>query len=345
MMSSPEKSLARTIRNADLARLSTFALPARADELVVLEHPEQLHQLSATDQPQLVLGDGSNTVFLADWPGRVLLVRFKGIDIENRTASEVVIHVGAGENWHRLVRLCINKGLHGLENLVMIPGSAGAAPIQNIGAYGVELSDVVESVTAWDWQQNALVRIKQDQCGFGYRDSRFKSADRGRYLITGISLRLQRKFESQTSYQSLADELQRVGHQHPDSRQLAAAVMRLRRHRLPDPARLANAGSFFKNPVVDAEFARRLRHDNAGLPCWPMADGKVKLGAGWMIERLGLRGHTLGKAGVYKNHALVLVNHGQATPKEIRSLIELITAAVHAEFGITLEPEPELIGY
>ncbi|MFU8830513.1 MAG: UDP-N-acetylmuramate dehydrogenase [Wenzhouxiangella sp.] len=341
----PEKSPAVIVHDADLAKLSTFGLPARTRELIELEYPEQLPLLPLTDQPQLVLGDGSNTVFLADWPGRILLVRIKGVEVERLDETEALVHAGAGENWHRLVRLCIAQGLHGVENLVMIPGSVGAAPIQNIGAYGVELSDVIETVTAWDWQQNELVTIQRDQCRFGYRDSRFKSTDRGRYLITGISLRLQRTFYPKMTYQSLAEELERVGHRRPGPRQLAAAVMRLRRHRLPDPGRLANAGSFFKNPVVDAGLAQTLRNDNAGLPCWPMAEGKVKLGAGWMIERLGLRGHSLGDAAVYENHALVLVNRGQASANEIRKLIELITTSVKTEFGVTLEPEPELIGF
>ncbi len=341
----PEQYPIVITHDADLAKLSTFGLPARARELIELEHPGQLRHLPLDNQPQLVLGGGSNTVFLADWPGRILLVQFKGVDVVQLDETEALVHAGAGENWHQLVRLCIARGLHGLENLAMIPGSVGAAPIQNIGAYGVELSDVIETVTAWDWQRNELVTIRRDECQFGYRDSRFKSTDRGRYLITGISLRLKRTFVPKMSYQSLAEELERVGHLRPGPRQLAAAIMRLRRHRLPDPGRLANAGSFFKNPVVDAGLAQTLRNDNAGLPCWPMADGKVKLGAGWMIERLGLRGHSLGDAAVYENHALVLVNRGQASPIDIRKLIELITTSVKAEFGVTLEPEPELIGF
>ncbi len=341
---SPENPVT-IVHDADLTKLSTFGLPALVQELIELTHPGQLRHLPTTSRPQLILGDGSNTLFLDDWPGRILLVRFKGLDIEILSEAEALVHVGAGENWHRLVRFCMAQGLHGLENLVMIPGSAGAAPIQNIGAYGVELSDVLDYVTAWDWKRGTLIRIGHDECGFGYRDSRFKSADRGRYLITGISLRLQRKFEPKTTYQSLAEELERAGHGMPGPRQLAAAVMRLRRHRLPDPKRLANAGSFFKNPVINAESARMLRRDYADLPCWPMADGRTKLGAGWMIEHLGLRGYSVNDAGVYRNHALVLVNHGQATSADIRKLIGLITTSVKAEFGVTLEPEPELIGF
>ena len=330
--------------DADLSGLSTFKLPARARELVELTAPDQLAALPASELPLLVLGGGSNTIFLDDWPGRILLNRLTGLQIQRLDEEHSLVHAGAGESWHRLVMNCIARGLHGLENLAMIPGSVGAAPIQNIGAYGVELSDVLDSVLAWDWQQSRTVRLSAADCRLSYRDSRFKSTDRDRFLILSISLRLSHCFAPNTGYDSLADALAKRHLERPNPRQLAATVMRLRRHRLPDPARLANAGSFFKNPVLPAETASALLDDFPRLPHWPMPDGQVKLAAGWMIERLGFRGYRIGDAGVYNNHALVLVNHGQATADQLLELIEHIQAAVGDEYDVELEPEPMLIG-
>lgn len=332
---------AEAIASADLAPLSSFRLPARAGRLVHLQQLEQLPMLTA-DPSMLVLGGGSNTVFMGDWPGTVLLNRLRGIEV-SALDDEVCVRAAAGESWHGLVRWCIDRGLHGLENLILIPGSVGAAPMQNIGAYGVELADVLHSLSAWDWQQGRMVEIAAAEAGLAYRDSRFKSGDRGRFLITAVSLRLSRRFQPQLRYQSLVDALKAHGQVQPDPRQLAAAVMRLRRHRLPDPARLPNAGSFFKNPVLDAAQATALLAEHPRLPHWPQADGTVKLAAGWMIEQLGWRGRRIGDAGVYQNHALVLVNHGRATAQQLRELIDAITGSVAATFGVDLEVEPNLI--
>ena len=332
------------VEGADLAPLSTFRLPARAERLVLLDQLQQLSQLQY-DPDTLVLGGGSNTLFMADWPGCVLLNRLRGIALEAQERDQVVVHAAAGESWHGLVRWCLDRGLYGLENLILIPGSVGAAPIQNIGAYGVELSDVLHSVSAWDWQRGETVEIPAAECGLGYRDSRFKSGDRDRFLITAVRLRLQRAFRPALGYQSLSHALQARGVETPQPRQLAAAVMRLRRHRLPDPARLPNAGSFFKNPVLETGAAKELLGRHPSLPHWPLAEGSVKLAAGWMIERLGFRGKRIGDAGVYRNHGLVLVNHGQATASHLRKLIEGITQSVADEFGVELEVEPNLVGF
>ncbi len=330
-------------RDVDLRPFSSFRLAARAHELILLESLEQLDALPRDDQPLLVLGGGSNTVFLGDWPGRILVNRLRGIDVERLDDARSRVRVGAGENWHRLVRWCIDQGLHGLENLIMIPGSVGAAPMQNIGAYGVELGSVLESVRAWDWQEGRTVQISCDDCGLGYRDSRFKSTDHGRFLITGIDLVLRHRYRPVTDYQSLGDALARRRLDQPSARELAASVMRLRRHRLPDPARLPNAGSFFKNPIVADAAALALLEDFPALPHWPQPNGMIKLAAGWMIDRLGFRGHRIGDAGVYHRHALVLVNHGRATTGDLERLIEEISDAVFTEFGLRLEPEPLLL--
>lgn len=331
------------VRNADLARLSTFALPARADELAVLESPGQVRELLSEPERTLVLGGGSNTVFVGDFHGRIVLNRLSGIRFE-RVGEHVRVTAAAGENWHRLVRRCMDRGAHGLENLALIPGSVGAAPMQNIGAYGVELAETVESLEAFDRRTGGIVTLDRDACGFTYRDSRFKSAEPGRFLITSITLRLSRRFVARTDYESLGAELNRLGIEQPRPRQLAAAVIRLRRHRLPDPGRIANAGSFFKNPIVDGEIAESLLTEHPGLPRWPLPDGRVKLSAGWMIERLGWKGRSVGDAAVYPNHALVLVNRGRARPQDLLALVGRITESVQSTFGIGLEPEPRLIG-
>lgn len=331
------------IRDADLTALSTFRLPARAAELARFETLEQLLGLPPSHGAELVLGGGSNTIFVADFPGRVVVNCTRGIRLAER-GDDVVVTAAAGENWHALVRRCVDEGLHGLENLIMIPGSVGGAPMQNIGAYGVELADVFESLRALDRQTGRLVTLGRDDCRFGYRDSRFKSGDRGRFVIGEVTLRLSRSFTPSASYASLAAELERAGVDVPTPRQLAAAVMRLRRHRLPDPSRLPNAGSFFKNPVVTSPEAESLLTENPKLPHWPMPDGRTKVAAAWLIERLGWKGRSLGRVGVYGNHALVLVNHGDAHPSELLELVAAITRSVQQGFGLWLEPEPNLVG-
>lgn len=332
------------VRDADLSGLSTFRLPARAAALAILEHPEQIAELPPADHGELVLGGGSNTVFVGNYPGIVLLNRLRGVSIHAIDDDRVLVTAAAGENWHLLVRRCLDAGIHGLENLAMIPGSVGAAPMQNIGAYGVELSDVFSHLTAWDRHQQVFIQMDRERCAFGYRDSRFKSVDRDRYLITSVTLKLSRHFTSNTGYASLHDALANTGVHHPTPRQLAATIMRLRRHRLPDPARLANAGSFFKNPVVCPDTARAILDDHPDLPHWAMPGGQIKLAAGHMIELLGWKGKSIGDAGVYPNHALVLVNRGQATAGDLLKLVDAITGSVENEFGVRLEPEPVLVG-
>lgn len=334
-----------TIRQADLRRLSTFRLPARADQILIIERPEQLERLPATETPELILGGGSNTVFLEDFHGRILLARLRGLTFEEIGGKdEVLVRVAAGESWHGLVRRCLDLDLHGIENLALIPGSTGAAPIQNIGAYGVELDQVFDSLTAWDRQRHRWVELDRSDCAFGYRDSLFKSIEPGRFFITEVRLKLSRRFDPRLDYASLRDALDKAGIERPTPRQLVAAILRLRRHRLPDPARLANAGSFFKNPIVSTEQAEQAARRWPALPRWPLPNGQIKLAAGAMIERSGFSGFRRGGLGVYDHHALVLVHYGGARGEELAALIARIQAAVADEFGVTLEPEPLLVG-
>jgi len=332
------------LRHADLRRLSTFQLPARADRILVIERPEQLEQLPRAEGPELILSGGSNTIFLGDYHGRILLSRLRGLVFEEIQGRDTVrVRVAAGESWHGLVRRCLDRGLHGLENLALIPGSVGAAPIQNIGAYGVELDQVFESLTAWDLQQRRWVDLNREDCAFAYRDSRFKSEQPGRYFITEVRLRLSRQFRPCLDYGSLNDALKRANLSHPTPRELVATILRLRRHRLPDPRRLSNAGSFFKNPIVDEAQAAAALRKRPGIPHWRLSDGRYKLAAGAIIEHLGFKGKRLDGVGVYQNHALVLVNYGDGTSPALTALVKQICSAVKEEFGIVLDCEPQLI--
>ena len=335
----------RTLPAADLQPLSTFGLPARADQVLIIEHPDQLERLPDAVGPELILGGGSNTIFLGDFRGRILLSRLRGLAFEDLPGTDQVrVRAAAGESWHGLVRRCLDQGLHGIENLALIPGSVGAAPIQNIGAYGVELDQVFESLTAWDRLQRRWVDLDRNDCAFAYRDSRFKSDEPGRFFITEVRLSLSRRFNPSLSYASLRDALAARGIERPTPRQLIAMILRLRRHRLPDPARLANSGSFFKNPIVSAEQAVQALQRWPNLPHWPLPNQQIKLAAGAMIEHLGFKGKRLGGVGVYANHALVLVHHGGASGNQLQDLIERIQHAVTEAFGVILEPEPLLIG-
>lgn len=334
------------VPQASLRNLNTFGLEASAGALVEIDSEEDLLGLPQFDTHRdLVLGGGSNVVLLSDVPGMVYLNRVRGIDVVEDHGDSVLVEAGAGEDWHQLVLWTLDRGLCGLENLSLIPGSVGAAPIQNIGAYGVELSTVLESVTAWDWLSTRWVTLDRDACRLGYRDSLFKSVEPERYLVTSVRLALSRNFEPQVGYAGLEQELgQRIANG-LTARDVANAVIRLRQRKLPDPAEHGNAGSFFKNPVLDAETAAALRSRHDGLPAWPQADGRIKLPAAWMIEYCGLKGRVEGGARVSEQHALVLVNDGKASGHDISALAIEIQKAVFETFGIHLEPEPRLVEF
>ncbi|MDX1627041.1 MAG: UDP-N-acetylmuramate dehydrogenase [Wenzhouxiangellaceae bacterium] len=332
-------------RDAPLQALSSFGLPARARELAVLERPETLPALLDADGPLLLLGGGSNTVFVDDFPGRIVLNRLRGVRFEDAGDDVVTVTAEAGEDWHSLVLRTLEAGLWGLENLALIPGSVGAAPMQNIGAYGVELSDVLESVEVFDRTEERTASLSTEQCALGYRSSRFRDADAGRFVILSVRMRLRRRARPVLDYPSLAAELGRRGHETiDDPRIVAAAVMRVRRHRLPDPARLPNAGSFFKNPVVARREADALVERFPDLPHWDLADGRAKLSAGWMIEACGWRGRRHGGLRVHEHHALVVTNPGGGTGSELLALAGAIRGSVAERFGVVLEPEPMLVG-
>jgi len=331
-------------QNASLKHLNSFSVEARAGQLLELESEQDLQVFTADHhfdcKRDLILGGGSNVLFAGDVEGTVVLNRVCGKRIVADSDNEVLIEVCGGENWHRLVLWSLEQGLSGIENLSLIPGRVGAAPIQNIGAYSVELADVLDSLQALELAGGHMRDFNHDDCHFGYRDSRFKSADADRFLITCIRLRLQRTFSAKLSYAGIGEELQTMGINEPTAKQVSDAVIRIRRRKLPDPEVTGNAGSFFKNPVVDPAKANQLVKDFVGLPVYTTENHGAKLSAAWMIEHCGWKGYRQGDAGVSQQHALVLVNHGHASGQNLLELADLIIDSVKNRFGIELKPEP-----
>ncbi|MDK2598262.1 UDP-N-acetylmuramate dehydrogenase [Pseudoalteromonas obscura] len=320
-----------------LQSLHTFALPSRCRELVRIEVPEQLTHIDF-DTPFFILGEGSNCIFLEDFHGTVVLVANRGIEV-TETELHYTVKAGAGENWHQLVLKLLDMGIGGLENLALIPGTVGAAPVQNIGAYGVELADVFDSLTGYNIDTKAFETLDKVACQFGYRDSTFKGALQGRFVITQVVLKLPKQWRPVLNYGPLKDL---VG-QSVNAKDVAERVMQIRRSKLPDPNVCANAGSFFKNPVVSKETARKLCEQYADMPVYPVSELTVKLAAGWLIEQAGLKGHRIGGIRVYDKQALVLVNDQQGRGTELLNMIAYIQQAVSEKFAIALIPEVRLV--
>jgi len=337
----------KQIRDASLKHLNSFSVEAKASQLLVLETKQDLQTYTSqhrfNPENDLVLGGGSNVLFASNVEGTLVLNRITGKNIIADSDNEVLLEAYAGENWHQLVLWSLEQGLSGLENLSLIPGLAGAAPMQNIGAYGVELSEILESVQALELNSGELREFSHSDCHFSYRDSRFKSTDAGKYLITRIRLRLQRVFVPQLSYAGLTEELDVMGINTPTAKQVSDAVIRIRQRKLPDPRLLGNAGSFFKNPVVKQKTVDSLRKDFPGLVTFPVSPDTCKLSAAWLIEHCGWKGKSMGRAAVSNQHALVLVNTGSASGGEILALAVAVGKSVQDRFGIKLESEPHII--
>jgi UDP-N-acetylmuramate dehydrogenase len=334
-------------QNASLKHLNSFSVEAHARQLLELESEDDLQAFTSVHpfnpDTDLILGGGSNLLFAGDVHGSVILNRVTGRKIITDSDNEVLIEACGGENWHQLVLWSLEQGLSGIENLSLIPGLAGAAPMQNIGAYGVELADVLDSVQAIELKTGQVHEFKHADCHLSYRDSRFKTMDAGRFLISRIRLRLQRIFTAKLHYAGIGDELLTMDISKPTAKQVSDAVIRIRQRKLPDPATVGNAGSFFKNPVADRATADLLARDFTGLPLYPMDDNRVKLSAAWMIDHCEWKGHREGDAGVSDQHALVLVNYGNASGRHILDLANAISDSVKRRFGVELQPEPRII--
>lgn len=348
-MSHPAPSPAWTLaEHAPLRALNTFHVAATAPRLLEIADPLALPEALALPEvaggPLLVLGGGSNVLLAGDPDGTVLSFANRTIELVARHAEHAILRAGAGTPWHELVMWSLQQGLSGLENLALIPGTAGAAPIQNIGAYGAQVGDFVQAVEAWDRSGGGFVRLDAQACAFGYRDSVFKR-EPDRYLITALELDLPLLHELKLDYAGIREELAAMQVELPEARDVARAVINIRRRKLPDPDVLGNAGSFFKNPQLPREQVDALLHAHPALPVFP-ADppGTAKLSAAWLIDQCGWKGHRDGDAGVSSEHALVLVNHGRASGADLLELARRIAGSVRERFGVVLEPEPRLIG-
>jgi len=351
--------------NFSLRKLNTFGLAAVAHVYLPVTHVSMLEQVRSdpvlATLPRFVLGGGSNIVLTQDFPGLVLHMVTCGIELQGHTDQTVRVRAAAGVSWHDLVQWTLDHGFGGLENLSWIPGSVGAAPIQNIGAYGVEAGSLIHSVRYFDFLSGEIVTLEGSECAFGYRDSVFKNRLRERAVILDVTFGLPVHWQPHLRYAELRQELETeaalqnvaatAAGTHVIERSVAdcsateisAAVIAIRSRKLPDPALLGNAGSFFKNPLVSGTLRDRLAALWPGLVSFPQEDGRFKLAAGWLIDQAGWKGRSIGAAGVYEKQALVLVNRGAATGAEIVHLAQAIQADIQARFGVMLEPEPLLV--
>lgn len=327
------------INNASLKSFVTFGVEATCDHLYRIEDIEELKLAAQFLENPLILGGGSNVLPIGDMKRNVLRIELKGIEIEEEEGMDPLIHVGAGEIWHQFVLWALERNLGGVENLSLIPGTIGASPIQNIGAYGVEIESVLHSVEAVRLGTGEVRRFTKEECKFGYRDSIFKHEVRGQYIITGVSVRLKRDHQINTSYGAIKDVLIERGITNPTIRDVSDAVVHIRRSKLPDPSVIGNAGSFFKNPIIPKSLYESLKELFPEIPGFVGDDQLVKIPAGWLIEHAGWKGKAIGHAGCYEKQALVLVNLGGASGVEIWELAQTIISSVEEKFGIRLSPE------
>lgn len=329
----------------DFTKMTTFGVPVRAAQFSVIRNLQGIQQ--AIDQGlfrhnPLVLGGGSNMLFVKDYDGVVLQNLWTGKSVVKEDEQFVWVKAYGGEVWHEFVLYCISNGWGGIENMSLIPGSVGAAPIQNIGAYGVELKDVFESLEAVDLTTGEVKRFDLDACGFGYRESVFKRQLKGQYWIASVTLKLSKFPEVSTEYGAIQGELEGVAQ--PTIKDVSDAVIRIRQSKLPDPNQIGNCGSFFKNPVVPKLVKDQIAIEYPEMPYYPIDENQVKIPAGWLIEKAGWKGYRRGEIGVHQKQALVLVNHGNGKGRDIYQLSEDIIQDVHEKFGVQLEREVNVIG-
>lgn len=331
--------------NISLKPYNTFGIDVEADELIEVSSLEDIRSLIPylKDRKYMILGGGSNVLFAKDYRGLILLNRIKGIEVSSQANHQNIISAYSGEIWHDMVLWTLEHGYYGLENMSFIPGTVGAAPMQNIGAYGVEIKDVFHSLEAVNLSNGHVELFDKTQCQFGYRESVFKRALSGQYFIYKVNFSLSTDtYSLKTSYGSISDELDKKNITNPTPRDISDAVIAIRQSKLPDPRQLGNAGSFFKNPVVPPELADSLKAIYSDMPTYPDPHG-VKIPAGWLIEKAGFKGKVIGNTGSHRDQALVIVNYGHATGEEIYEYSTEIIREINTKFGIELEREVNLI--
>lgn len=329
--------------NVELRPYNTLALPGRATAYLKITDPAQLTATERRREKRFILGGGSNLVLTGDFAGTVLHMAIPGKRLVGEDAEAWYIEAGAGENWHDFVQWTLQHGWPGLENLSLIPGTVGAAPIQNIGAYGLEVGDFLHQLTAWDFEKQAFITVDRKNCQFSYRNSLFKQQGwhlNGGIAIVSVTFRLPKAWQANCRYADIANALAARQISTPSPQDIADAVIAVRQAKLPDPSITPNAGSFFHNPVVDRKTAAALHAAHPQLPSYPQADGRVKLAAGWLIEQAGWKGKNLGPVGMYEKQALVLVNQGGANGDDVKRTMAAVQASVREKFAVDLTPEP-----
>ncbi len=327
-----------------LKAYNTLGLDVSCNELIRIKSSDQLQEIvNSRKEDYFILGGGSNVLILNNLNRPVLLNQIKGREVIKETKSHSIVKIGGGENWHKLVRWTIKQGLGGLENLSLIPGSVGAAPMQNIGAYGVEIKDVFHSLEAINLKSGKKRTFKSGTCEFGYRSSVFKNKYKGKYFITSVSFKLSKNPKLNISYGAIKSELEKRAIHKPTIKDVSDVVIDIRNTKLPDPKVIGNTGSFFKNPIVSSAKAKKIKRDFPNMPSYPATKTKVKLSAGWLIEKCGWKGKNLGGAGCYAKHALILINKNNATSDEMLQLSQQIQESVKEKFGLKLEAEVNFI--
>jgi len=330
--------------NISLRSHNTFGIDVKTKKLATVKNVNELKNILSNNLlPLCILGGGSNILFTKDFDGLIIKNELKGIQLINENDTEIYLKVASGEVWHEFVLFCIENNYCGIENLSLIPGSVGASPMQNIGAYGVEVKDFITEVEAMHLKSLKITYFSTNDCEFDYRSSIFKTKEKGNYFITSVTFRLNKQPNINTSYGAIQSELEAKGISNPTIKDVSDAVICIRESKLPNPKEIGNAGSFFKNPSVSNEKAEALKNEFPAIPNYPQNNGTTKIAAGWLIEQCGFKGKTFGNYGVHKNQALVLVNYGGAQGKDIYALSETIIDAVQQKFGILLEREVNIL--
>jgi UDP-N-acetylmuramate dehydrogenase len=338
------------IENVPLRAYNSFHMDVKSRYYAEVKSIEDVHEAIKSgklaklgENGHFILGGGSNILFTRDYDGLVLRVSNKGIESHFEEHETVLVIASAGENWHGFVTWCVDHGYGGLENLSLIPGNVGSCPIQNIGAYGVEVKDCFHSLEAIDLETGEIRVFSKEECRFDYRDSIFKQELKGKYIIWTVTFKLNRNAQVQLEYGAIKQELSDLGIEYPGISDVSQAVINIRQSKLPDPEKLGNAGSFFKNPVVDFKFSEKLKESFPNLVSYPTNGDKVKLAAGWLIEQCGWKGYRDGYVGVHESQALVLVNYGNAKGSELLTLAHKIQNSVYERFGVKLEMEVNIL--
>lgn len=331
-------------KNISLKAYNTFGIDVSASNFVEVSSVENLKEvLFVNNKPILILGGGSNVLFTKSYEGLAIKNNFKGIEIVKENQAEILLKVGAGEVWHEFVMDCIEKGYAGIENLSLIPGNVGASPMQNIGAYGTEVKDLIVEVEAFDLRDNSIRTFSNMECDFGYRSSVFKTSEKGNFFIMAVTFKLNKKAGINTSYGAIEAELLRMNVSSPTIKDVSNAVISIRSSKLPDPKEIGNSGSFFKNPIVTEEERNKILINFPDAPNYSQPNGSFKMAAGWLIEKCGWKGKRIDNYGVHDKQALVLVNYGGAKGSDIYNLSTQIIISVNDTFGIILEREVNIL--